>query len=157
MLTTFMLNKALGYSQAVRAGNLLFVSGQVAIDEQGRTVGIGDAHAQVRRALANLRTVLEAGGADLGSVAMLTTYATSLGMLTALREVRREVFGPIGHFPASTFVVITSLAKPEYLVEIEAVAVVKDAAPATKRAPRAAARTARPRPSTRRRRTTRRR
>jgi enamine deaminase RidA (YjgF/YER057c/UK114 family) len=166
MVSSIMPNKTLGYSQAVRAGNLLFVSGQVAVDEQGRTVGIGDARAQARAALANLKKVLEAGGTDLRSVAMLTTYATSLGMLMTLREVRLEVFGPAGHFPASTFVVITSLAKPEYLVEIEAVAIVGDAVPPrpavrkekpAKPAAKAAARTARRRPSSPRRRTTRRR
>jgi hypothetical protein len=80
-----------------------------------------------------------------------------------LREVRLEVFGPVGHFPASTFVVITSLAKPEYLVEIEAVAIVGDAVspgPAARKekpAAKAAARIARRRPSSPRRRTIRRR
>jgi 2-iminobutanoate/2-iminopropanoate deaminase len=167
MVTSIMVNKTLGYSQAVRAGNLLFVSGQVAVDERGQTIGIGDARAQARQVLANLRNALEAGGSDLRSVARLTTYATSLGMLTALREVRHEVFGPLGHFPASTFVAITSLAKPEYLVEIEAVAVIQDSATperttrvkksAAKVAAKGAARTARQRPSSRRRRTTRRR
>jgi enamine deaminase RidA (YjgF/YER057c/UK114 family) len=167
MVTSMMVNKTLGYSQAVRAGNLLFVSGQVAVDDSGQTIGIGDVRAQARQAMANLRGVLDSAGTSLRSVAMLTTYATSLGMLMAIREVRHEVFGPIGYYPASTFVVITSLAKPEYLVEIEAVAVIAAtgrgdsgragrARPADRKA-RVAARTARRQPSSPRRRTTRRR
>lgn len=161
MVTSMMVDKTLGYSQAVRAGNLVFVSGQVAVDDRGRVVGTGDARAQARQALSNLRTVLEAAGTDLRSVVMLRTYATSLGMIASLREVRHEVFDPIGHFPANTFVAITSLAKPEYLVEIEAVAVIPGSVPAratrTKTPARAAARTGRRRPSSPRRRTTRRR
>ncbi len=161
MIESLMLNPTLGYSQAVRAGNLLFVSGQVAVDERGETVGIGDPKTQAERVFENLRATLAAAGADLASVAMMRTYATSLGFLRQIREDRRQAFGPTGHFPASTFVVITSLAKPEYLVEIEAVAVIGGtAAPqraARKKMPatRAAARTSRRRPSIPRRRTAR--
>jgi hypothetical protein len=75
----------------------------------------------------------------------MTTFATSLGFLLPIREVRQQVFGPIGHFPASTFVVISSLAKPEYLVEIEAVALIDERArevpaPAVRKASRTARR-----------------
>ena len=163
MITSLMLNPTLGYSQAVRAGNLLLVSGQVAVNEQGETVGIGDPKAQAERVFENLRAMLTAAGADLPSVAMMRTYATSLGFLPQIREARLRVFGPTGHFPASTFVVVSSLAKPEYLVEIEAVAVVGDAiaprAAARTKTPstKAAARSARRRPSSPRRRTARRR
>ncbi|MGQ0569204.1 MAG: RidA family protein [Armatimonadota bacterium] len=123
------LNRTLGYSQAVRVGNLLFVSGQVAVNEDGETVGVDDARAQVEQIYKNLRAEVEAGGSEFGLIAKMTIYATSLDYLAATREVRHQVFGPLGRYPASTFLVISSLAKPEYLVEIEAIAMVKDAAP----------------------------
>src|SRR3546814_1187930 len=62
-------------------------------------------------------------------IAKMTIYTTSLDHLVATREVRHQVFGPLGRYPASTFLVISGLAKPEYLVEFEATALAKDAAP----------------------------
>jgi len=69
MLTTFRTDTALGYSQAVRAGHLLFVSGQVAVDERGQVVGGGDIRAHVDQVFKNLRAVVEAGGSRLDLVA----------------------------------------------------------------------------------------
>ena len=120
-------NRTLGYSQAVRVGDLLFVSGQVSVNEKGETVGLGDIKAQAEQVFKNLRTVVEAGGSELGLVAKMTVLATSLDYLLAIREARLRVFGPIGRYPASTFMVVAGLAKPEYLVEIEAVAMIKGA------------------------------
>lgn len=148
MFMPMALNRTLGYSQAVRVGNLLFVSGQVAVNEKGETVGVDDARAQVEQIYKNLRTQVEAGGSEMGLIAKMTIYATSLDYLAATREVRHQAFGPLGRYPASTFLVISSLAKPEYLVEIEAIAMVKDAAPnrrgVRRTVQRTAARTGRP-------------
>ena len=127
MLTTFRTDTALGYSQAVRAGNLLFVSGQVAVDERGQVVGGGDIRAHVDQVFKNLRAVVEAGGSRLDLVTKLTFFTTSLDYLPAIREARRQMFGAVGAYPASTLVEISGLARPEYLVEIEATAVITDA------------------------------
>ena len=114
-----------GYSHAVRMGDLLFVSGQVAQNQQGEIVGKGDARAQTEQIYRNLQTVLEASGSGLERIGKITVLTTSLDHLAAIREVRDRVFAPIGHVPASTLAVISSLAHPDYLVEIEAIAALR--------------------------------
>jgi 2-iminobutanoate/2-iminopropanoate deaminase len=111
-----------GYSQAVRLGDLVFVAGQVAWDERGQVVGGNDARRQTEKAFSNLRAALEAAGSSLDRVAKLTIFATSRDYLVVIREVRHQVFDPVGHYPASTFIVVSGLATAELLVEIEAVA-----------------------------------
>jgi len=118
----FGVNATFGYSQAVRLGDQVFVSGQVAWDEKGQVVGVGDARRQTETAFSNLRSSLDAAGSSLDRVAKLTIFATSRDYLAVIREVRHEVFDPIGHYPASTFLVVSGLASAELLVEIEAVA-----------------------------------
>jgi|SRR5687767_9140728 len=119
---SFGANKSFGYSQAVRLGDLVFVSGQVAWDEKGQVVGGSDARRQTEQAFSNLRAALEAAGSSLDRVAKLTIFATSRDYLAVIREVRHAVFDPVGHYPASTFLVVSGLASAELLVEIEAVA-----------------------------------
>ena len=120
----FGVDASFGYSQAVLVGDLVFVAGQVAWDEKGRVVGGTDARLQTEQAFSNLQAVLKAAGSGLDRVAKLTIFATSRDNLAAIRDVRHKVFDPVGHYPASTFVVISGLATPELLVEIEAVATV---------------------------------
>ena len=118
----FGVNATFGYSQAVRFGDQVFVSGQVAWDERGHVVGGGDARRQTEKAFSNLRAALEAAGSGLDRVAKLTIFATSRDYLADIREVRHQVFDPLGHYPASTFIVVSGLASADLLVEIEAVA-----------------------------------
>ena len=118
----FEADPRFGYSQAVRVGDLLFVSGQVAWDEAGNVVGPGDARRQAERAFANLEQKLRAAGSGLERVAKLTILATSRDHLAAIRDVRHRLFDPVGHYPASTFAVVVGLATPDLLVEIEAIA-----------------------------------
>ena len=124
-IEAFGSDRVHGFAQAVRLGQLLFVSGQVAWDEDGRVVGPGDALRQARQAFANLRATLESGGSSLDRVGKITMFATSPDHLGPLREARHELFGPVGHYPASTFVVVSGLASPDLLVEIEAIALVE--------------------------------
>lgn len=124
-LAAYHTDARIGYSQAVRLGNLLFVSGQVARDERGAVVGVGDPRAQAEQAFANLKAVLESSGSSLDRVGKILMLATSRDHLPILREVRHRVFGGAGHYPASTFAVVDGLAAPELLVEIEAVALVR--------------------------------
>jgi enamine deaminase RidA (YjgF/YER057c/UK114 family) len=115
------------YSHAVRVGDLVFVAGQVAKNPQNEIVGKGDPHAQTEQVFRNLQTVLEQAGSGLDLVAKLIVLATRRESLPAIAEVTRTVFGPVGHFPADTLTIVSGLAEPEFLVEIEAIAVVRDA------------------------------
>ncbi len=110
------------YSHVVRAGNQLFLAGQVAVDGDGSLVGEGDMRAQVRQVLENMRTVLASQGADFSNVTKITIFTVDIESFRSAAEVRAEFFG--GHPPASTLVQVVRLARPEFLVEIEAVAVV---------------------------------
>jgi reactive intermediate/imine deaminase len=116
------MHQAVGYSHAVRAGNTLYIAGQVAVDPEGNIAGAGDIEAQAAQVWRNLRTVLEAAGGSLDDIVKLTTFVTDLSYRRAVGAARDAAF-PHGRYPASTFVVIQSLARPELLVEIEAIAV----------------------------------
>lgn len=114
-----------GYSYAVKkTGTPVHIAGQVALDGQGRVVGEGDAGAQAEQVYRNLRTVVEACGGTMDDIVKLTVYTTDLAYRPAIAEARSRHF-PNGQFPASTFVVISSLANPAFLVEIEAVAMIE--------------------------------
>jgi enamine deaminase RidA (YjgF/YER057c/UK114 family) len=109
-----------GYSHAARTANTLYVAGQIAKDVDGRLVGEGDIHVQLRQVFTNLQSVLRDAGATLGDIVKMTTYLTDISYVDAYRQVRNETFkDPL---PPSTLVVVKSLFSPEYLVEIEAIA-----------------------------------
>ena len=113
-----------GYSHAVRMGDLIFVSGQVSQNINGEIVGKGDPRAQAEQIFMNLEAVLRATGSGLNRIGKLNILTTSLDYLPAIRDVRDRHFGPLNHTPASTVAVISSLAHPDYLIEIEAIAAV---------------------------------
>jgi len=123
--STVYVPPSFSYSQAVRMGDLIFVAGQVAEDDKGQLVGKDDIRAQTIQVFENLRLVLEAAGSGLDLVGKVTVLTTSLAFRPVIHEVRSKVFGSIGHYPASTLAVITSLAKPEFLIEIDAIALVR--------------------------------
>jgi 2-iminobutanoate/2-iminopropanoate deaminase len=110
------------YTDAVRAGDLLFVSGCVPVDSEGKLVGGGDVVAQTRQALENVGRVLEAAGVTFADVAKVTVYLTDVDDRPKINPVRRQFFGETR--PASTLVEVSRLAIPGAKVEIEAVAVV---------------------------------
>lgn len=114
--------RAYSYSHAVRMGNLIFVSGQVGRDRNGELVGKGDVRAQTEQAFANLKLILEAVGSGLHKVGKVTVLTTSLEYRAVIQEIRSRIFTEVGHLPASTLAVVSSLALPEWLVEIDAVA-----------------------------------
>ena len=108
------------WSQGVRAGRLLFVSGQVGEDESGVITHPSDMAIQTAMALDNLARVVETAGGSRVDVVKVTAFITKRENFPAYDRARREFFGE--DFPAST-TVITDLVNPDYLVEIEAVAV----------------------------------
>ena len=110
-------------SQGIRVGDLLLISGQTAIDDEGELVGIGDFDAQADRAFRNLSRVLEAGGSSLAHVVKVTIFLTDMAAnFPKIVELRRKWFTP--PYPANTIVEVRSLYRPEVEIEIEAVAVV---------------------------------
>jgi enamine deaminase RidA (YjgF/YER057c/UK114 family) len=103
-------------------GNLIFVAGQVPLDRDGRLVGEGDIQRQTEQVFANLRAILEAAGSGLDKVGKVTVFTTKLEYRPLIHQIRTRVFKEAGILPASTLAVVTSLADPRWLVEIDAVA-----------------------------------
>jgi enamine deaminase RidA (YjgF/YER057c/UK114 family) len=116
-----------GYSRAVRAGNLVFVAGTTAAAPGGGAVGGDDAAAQTREALRRITLALEQVGAALSDVVRTRLYVTDIGRWPEVGRVHGEVFADVR--PAATLVEVSRLIDPALLVEIEADAVV--ARPAT--------------------------
>jgi 2-iminobutanoate/2-iminopropanoate deaminase len=108
------------YTDAVRAGDLLFVSGFVPVDGEGHLVGGDDVVAQTRQVLANLAAVLAAAGATFADVVKVTVYLTDIEDRARINPVRKEVFRDTR--PASTLVEVSALATPGARVEVDAVA-----------------------------------
>ena len=113
-------------AQAHRVGDLLFVSGQAAIDNDGVIVGVGDFDTQANRAFENLQRVLRAGGSSLENVVKVTIYLTDMSHFEDIVELRGKWFSP--PYPADTIVEVRSLYSPDAMIEIEAIAVVDEAA-----------------------------
>ena len=115
------------YTQVVTAsgGRTVFVSGQVAVEADGQPVGAGDLAAQAEKVMRNLEVALAAAGATFADVAKITTYVVGYRPehRAVLGAVRARYF-PADAPPASTLVGVSALAEPEWLVEVEAVAVV---------------------------------
>ena len=110
------------YTDAVRAGDLLFVSGCVPVDGEGRLVGGDDVVAQARQVFANVGAILEAGGATFADVVKVTVYLTDIADRVRINPVRQELFGDAR--PASTLVEVSALAIPGAKLEVEAVALI---------------------------------
>lgn len=109
-----------GMSQAVRVGDWITVSGQVALKD-GEVVGIGDAAVQARQCFANIETVLAEAGASLGDVVSLRCFLVEKSAYEGYAEVKSMLFKDKS--PASTTVIISALLMPALLMEVEAVAV----------------------------------
>jgi enamine deaminase RidA (YjgF/YER057c/UK114 family) len=111
------------FPPAVRRGNLLFISGVTAVDDDGNLVGDGDIVAQARYIYSRIAQVLRAAGGSPADIAQTTDYITTTENYRATAEVRREVFGD--RFPAATGVIVAGLLRPGALIEIDAVAVLE--------------------------------
>ena len=115
-----------GYAQAVRVGDTVYVSGQVARDEDGALVGAGDMAAQLRAVYANIARALAPFGADLGNVVEEVVYVTDVAAASrAAGAVRHEAYGVAEGEPiavASTLVQVVALAHPDFMVEIRCTA-----------------------------------
>jgi enamine deaminase RidA (YjgF/YER057c/UK114 family) len=113
-----------GYCRALRVGNQVFVSGTVAVDDQGEVVGKGDSYAQTRHALIRIGKALGEVGARFSHVVRTRIFVTRIADWEAIGKAHAEVFGSFP--PTTSMLEVSSLISPEYLVEIEADAVVVD-------------------------------
>jgi enamine deaminase RidA (YjgF/YER057c/UK114 family) len=108
------------------ASSLVFLSGQVAVDSAGRVIGPGDIHAQLTQVYENIADAIESAGGRMADVVRLQTFLARAEDLAGLRTARATLharYWGSGPYPVNTLVIVTRLAKPEYLVEIEATAV----------------------------------
>jgi reactive intermediate/imine deaminase len=119
------LSKPTGYTHVVEVtgGRTVYVAGQVALDPRGELVGKDDLKAQTRQVFENLKAALAAADASLDHVVKITVFMTDASDLQPFREVRNSYFAK--DLPASTLVQVVRLARPEFLIEIEAVAAVE--------------------------------
>ena len=120
------------------AGRIVFVSGCVATDAQGRVVGGSDVVAQARQVHENIKRCLAAAGATFADVCKVTVFLRNVNDREKVNSVRKEYFG--AHRPASTLVEISRLVRDDYLIEIEATAVLPERRPARARAAKPRAR-----------------
>ncbi len=115
---------AAAYTHVVMGtGRFVAISGQLALDEVGKLVGEGDPAAQARQVFENLRRCLAAAGATFDEVVKLTYFVTDMAHMPAIRAARAEHI-PDDRLPAASAVQVASLVRPEFLMEIEAFAVV---------------------------------
>jgi enamine deaminase RidA (YjgF/YER057c/UK114 family) len=114
------LHPPTGYTHVVEVqpGRVAYISGQVAFNNNGELVGDGDIVAQTRQVFENLKSALTELGTDFSAVIKLNYYAVDVSRLAEIREVRSEYLTTA---PASTFVVVKGLVRPELLIEIDAV------------------------------------
>jgi enamine deaminase RidA (YjgF/YER057c/UK114 family) len=120
------LSKPPSYTHVVVAGNTVYISGQVSANEKGEVIGRGDLRAQVTRVYENLATCLKSAGLTFNDVVKMNTYVVNFKPedLAIIREVRTNYLNK-EHPPASTLAGVQALASPDWLVEIEAVAIKK--------------------------------
>jgi enamine deaminase RidA (YjgF/YER057c/UK114 family) len=115
--------ESVGYSRAVRVGDVIHVAGTTALDEQGRLVGENDAYAQTRQTLDNIRRALERAGATLADVVRTRVYVTDIERWEEIGRAHGESFAEVR--PAATMVQVSRLIDPRMLVEIEAEAILE--------------------------------
>lgn len=107
-------------SQGFFAGDLIFLSGQAAIDKQGNLVGIDDFDAQAAQVMVNIEEILAEAGATLDSIIKVTIYLTDMSNFEKIMALREQYFKP--PYPADTIVEVKSLALPELMIEIDVTA-----------------------------------
>jgi reactive intermediate/imine deaminase len=111
-------------AQGYRIGDLVVLSGQAALDEHGAVVGEGDFDRQAEQVFRNLEQLLTLAGSSLAQVVKVTIYLTDMSYFPRIVELREQWFTP--PYPADTIVEVTALARPELMIEIEAVALTGD-------------------------------
>ena len=116
------LHRPFGYAHAIQIEKTLYISGQVPLDMDLKSVGEGDIAAQTEQVYANMEKVVKSAGGSMRNIVMLNIYCTDLDAYDKhTRSVRKKYFGD--YYPATTAVEVRRLYRPEYMIEIEAIAV----------------------------------
>ncbi len=127
-VSTDAVRKPIGvFSQATvveAKGRLVFISGMTARRPDGSIAGIGDVGAQTRQVCENIKAAVEAAGGTLDDVCRVDVYVRNMEHFEAIHKVRAEYFKP--PYPASTMVEVTKMVSPDYLIEMNAIAVISD-------------------------------
>jgi len=111
-----------GYSRAVKVGNMIWIAGTTATDQAGKIVGAGDPHAQTVQTIKNIESALRRAGASLEDVVRTCIYVTDISQWERIGRAHGEFFRDIR--PVTTMVEVSRLVQPEMLVEIEAMAII---------------------------------
>ena len=111
------------YAHVTKAGNMVFVAGQAAVDKDNKMVGVNDITAQTEEVFGQLQECLRAAGTDLSHVVKLNTFLIRPEDNRPVAAVRSKYFSEAGLLPASTMVIVARLARPEMLIEVECIAV----------------------------------
>ncbi len=115
------VHSTIGYSHAAKAGNTVYIAGQIAKDVDGTIVGRDDFKKQARQVHENLKNILEEAEGSLQNIVKMTTFLTHYGYIETYRSVRNEYFPE--PCPPNTLLIVESLALPDYMIEVEAVAI----------------------------------
>ena len=115
------VHPTIGYSHAAKSGNALYIAGQVAKDVEGNLVGKGDFEAQIHQVYENLKNIMEEAGGTLQNIVKMTTFLTHYSYIEPYRSVRGKYFPE--PCPPNTLLIIESLALPDFMIEVEAIAV----------------------------------
>lgn len=116
------LHRPFGYAHAIQIEKTLYISGQVPLDMELKSIGEGDIAAQTEQVYANMEKVVKSAGGSMRNIVMLNIYCTDLDAYDKhTRSVRKKYFGD--YYPATTAVEVRRLYRPEYMIEIEAIAV----------------------------------
>ena len=126
ILNPATMPKPVGYSQMamVKGGTVVFISGQVALDKSGNVVGKDEFRLQVEQVFENLKAAVEAAGGTFNDVIKLNSYFTDFSHLSEFRQARDRYVNPANP-PASTAIQVQKLVRPEFMIEVEAVAVIQ--------------------------------
>jgi enamine deaminase RidA (YjgF/YER057c/UK114 family) len=103
-------------------GRMVFIAGQTASDPEGKIVGVGDARAQTRYIIGKIKRAVEAAGGTINDLVAMNIFTTDVRYHRDINETRREVLG--SNFPTSTMVQVVALARPELMLEVNAIAVI---------------------------------
>ena len=115
------LSRPPSYNHVVKAGNTVYIAGQTAGDPEGNVVGVGDVEAQAAQVFENIGRALASVGAGYSNLVKITSYLTRVEDMDGYRQTRARYI--TSDLPASTLLVVSRLANPDYLVEVEAIAV----------------------------------
>lgn len=112
------------YTQVIKSGNMVFISGQIATDAAGKVVGENDVKMQARQVYKNLEAALKSVGGSLTDVVKTTTYLTKHENFAVWSPIRAEIWP--ANPPTSTLLIVSALAAPAFLIEVEAIAIIGD-------------------------------